>query len=404
MNRMRISMKKPAKKWTALICALLYIIPLVSCGPNREAALEDVTIITVAKPKNMLGIDELVDDFEQLNPNIQVKLIDMPESSDDRHGTCVSALSGGDSSVDLYLIDDCWVDEFAKYDYILPLAQYLQVDQSAFLPEAVSMFSSGHQLYAMPVMMDMNFLYYRKDLINEIPGSWDDVFRIIKAVKPSAGIPYGIDLPNEIGQDMVYSLRELELANNNDISLALNTYKNLLDSNYSQKGMQNQFFYTFKSGKALFLTDSSLAWSKLNDDVSSVKSNVGITVLPRSADKQDTSLLSGYGLAVNKRSRHITQSVQLLEYFGLVDTQRAMAQQYSYMPVIQSLYEDEMVLDFNPHFKGLLEIIPHLSTCRETEGYPRNSRQAQSVLNAYFNGKIPLEEAAANLNAINDAT
>lgn len=384
------------KRVACVFLFFLLIIVLGGCEHEEQGTASDVSIITIAKPQNMQGIEEIIQSFEAEHENIQVKVVNMPEEEDERHGTCVSALSGGDSSVDIYMISDGWVNEFAEHQYLLPLDQYFVMSKEVYMDQAVNMFKFHDQLYALPFSFTMDYLYYRKDLIKEVPATWDDVFRIIRE---NQGVTeYGIDIPNEAGSEMIYTIREMETAFNGDLEQVLGTYKNILDLNYQKKDIQNPFIYTFKNGEALFLYADSSFWSNLNDDASNVKGKVGLVPVPEAEGSgKESGLLGGYGLGINRRSKHVPQAVEFLQYIDQYTNRKTLSQIYGYLPVMHALYEDESVLIFNPHFRSFPTLISALDYREEMGGYVYDMSRTMQILDRFFDNKETLEATVSQL-------
>ncbi len=385
------------KKFMCLFLVCTFIFVLGGCGNEVPEYTEDISIITLARPKNMLGLEDIIYKFEAEHTDIQVKIVDMPEEEEERHGTCVSALSGGDSSVDIYMISEGWIDEFADREYLLPVDQYFLMNKEIYMKQAIDMFKSRRdRLYALPFSFNMDCLYYRKDIIKEIPATWEDVFRLIKANQSET--IYGIDIPNEVGSEMIYTIKEMETAFDGDLERVLSTYKNILDFNYQKKNIQNPFIYTFKDGKALFLYADSSFWSNLNDDASAVKGKVGVVPVPEATNGgKKSGLLGGYGLGINRRSKHVPQAVAFLQFVDQYANRKAVSQIYGYFPVMQTLYEDESVLIFNPHFRNFPGLIDNLKLREEMGGYVYEMSHTMQVLDQFFNDKESLQNTLQQL-------
>nr|QGT50939.1 sugar ABC transporter substrate-binding protein [uncultured Firmicutes bacterium] len=395
-------MEKPVKgkQFILLLILVFCVAGLCSCN-NRGGSVvsaDEHTTIAVAKPKNLPGLAQIISNFEQAHPDISVKTVDVSSKSDDRHNVYVSALSGKDSAVDLYWMDDTWVEEFAKYGYLLPLDGYIALEKEKYVPQAVDKFTAQQQLYCMPVALDMSFLYYRKDLIDEIPVTWEDICRLTKEMLP--GLPeidYGVDVCDEVEDEMVFRLIEFLNAKDNSTEQAVTLYKNLIDTNYVRRESEGKFFNTFKSGGSLFMYDNNSVLDDLRDDFSNVRGKVGVTLIPGGTGKKTGALLGGYGFGINRNSKHVPQAVQFLEYLQSEEILRSLSRDYSYMPALVSLYQDEMVLDQNPHFRGLLTLFPELEERNHIPVFDGRTNEVKKVLKNLLLESITVEEAVTRL-------
>ena len=383
-----------------LLLLTFCISVLCSCKHRGDSVVsaDEYTTIAMAKPKNLPGFARIISNFEQEHPGIRVKTVDVSSKPDDRHNVYVSALSGKDSAVDLYWMDDTWLEEFAGYGYLLPLDGYITLEREKYVPQAIEKFTVQQKLYCVPVALDMSFLYYRKDLISEVPSTWEDICRMTKEMQ--SGLPeinYGIDVCDEVGDEMVFRLIEFLNAKNDSMEQAVTFYKDLIDAYYAQRERKGEFSHAFKNGDSLFLYDDNSAFSEMKDDFSAVHGKVGITLLPGGNGKRTGALLGGYGFGINRNSRHVPQAVQFLEYLQSEDVLRSLSRDYSYMPALTNLYQDEMVLDQNPHFRGLLALLPELKPRNHIPVFDGRTAEVKKVLKNLFLETITTEEAAAQL-------
>lgn len=385
------------KKYSSifLIFILLFLSGCQSTNTNVNDP-EGVVTISVAKPKHLAGFDQIVDEFENLHPDIRVNIIEMPKSLSERHSVYISALSGKDSYIDIYWMEDFWMNEFIDCGYLLNLNSYMKFDTNQYMEKAVDKFSQTGQMYALPFALDVGFLYYRKDLIHEIPKTWNDVFSYIK--NRNSSNMEGIALEDSPSEEMFFNIMELKDAFGGDMKKSLLTYKNMLE--LDKKQSRGDYLLTFKTGNALFMRNWNYALSNLNDEVSNVRGNVGVTLLPGDGNNRTSSLLGGYGLSVNSYSKHIPQSIEFLKYLQTETVQRNLARIYGYMPVTSALYKDEMVLDSNPHFVGLLDVIPKL---QDRNSFV-NIHDSVTVLDKFMQNKMDINEACDKLNKNNANT
>lgn len=128
-----------------LILFLLASVMLSMCsGCTVEKTVESaqaVTVLKVIKPNYISDFTQNIAEFNEANPDIQVKFIDAPTSTEKRHQLYVSALSGKDSSIDIYWINDEWTKEFAEQKYIKALDGEILLDNSRYIIDAQERFS-----------------------------------------------------------------------------------------------------------------------------------------------------------------------------------------------------------------------------------------------------------------------
>ena len=193
-----------------LILFLLASVMLSMCsGCTVEKTVESaqaVTVLKVIKPNYISDFTQNIAEFNEANPDIQVKFIDAPTSTEKRHQLYVSALSGKDSSIDIYWINDEWTKEFVEQKYIKALDGEILLDNSRYIIDAQERFSVNDSFYAMPVGMDTDVIFYRSDKIHNVPETWDGIINLCR--NSDFGLPIKLGLTTSDIQNMMYNIIE----------------------------------------------------------------------------------------------------------------------------------------------------------------------------------------------------
>ena len=214
-----------------LILFLLASVMLSMCsGCTVEKTVESaqaVTVLKVIKPNYISDFTQNIAEFNEANPDIQVKFIDAPTSTEKRHQLYVSALSGKDSSIDIYWINDEWTKEFAEQKYIKALDGEILLDNSRYIIDAQERFSVNDSFYAMPVGMDTDVIFYRSDKIHNVPETWDGIINLCR--NSDFGLPIKLGLTTSDIQDMMYNIIEIKEAMGISYAETLNLYKEFIE-------------------------------------------------------------------------------------------------------------------------------------------------------------------------------
>lgn len=133
--------------------------------------------------------------FEQQNPDIHVQLIQGPNSTNDREQMFMTASMAKTCPYDVIDADIVWISALAAKGWLLPLDQYVNVDQ--LYAENFSATVSGGmwdgKLYRIPFMSDAGLIYYRKDLLEKAglqpPQTFEELFKDAQQLQdPSKGL------------------------------------------------------------------------------------------------------------------------------------------------------------------------------------------------------------------------
>jgi multiple sugar transport system substrate-binding protein len=116
-------------------------------------------------------------------------------------------LSGHDHTLDVMALDVVWTAEFAEAGWALPLsddpAGRAEADATAdTLPGPLATARWKQKLYAAPITTNTELLWYRADLVNQPPATWDGM--VAEAAKlRAAGQPGWIAVQANVGEGLV---------------------------------------------------------------------------------------------------------------------------------------------------------------------------------------------------------
>jgi trehalose/maltose transport system substrate-binding protein len=147
---------------------------------------------------------------------------------------------------------------------------------------------------------------------------------------------------------------------NNERAIEVVNYAADWVGNISPRGVLNyaeeEARGVFQSGNAAFMRNWPYAWSLAQAEDSPIRGDVGVVALPKfGEDGQKTGVLGGWNLAVSEYSDHPEIAADLVRFLVSRDEQKRRAIEASYNPTIESLYEDEEVLEANPFFGDLYD-------------------------------------------------
>jgi multiple sugar transport system substrate-binding protein len=115
-----------------------------------------------------------------LGGRFTIRHFSLPKATDDQRIQLARRLSANDRTVDIIAMDVIWTAEFAEARWVLPLsddpAHRAEADAIAdTLPGPLSTATWKHRLFAAPVFTNTQLLWYRPDLMDKPPSTWDGV-------------------------------------------------------------------------------------------------------------------------------------------------------------------------------------------------------------------------------------
>ncbi|HZN82763.1 MAG TPA: ABC transporter substrate-binding protein [Mycobacterium sp.] len=175
----------------AALAALTTASTVAACGSGGGGlvinyytpANEAQTFTAVAKRCN-----------EELNGRFTIQQVSLPKGADDQRLQLARRLTGNDKTLDVMALDVVWTAEFAEAGWALPLSDdptgKAEDDATSnTLPGPLETAKWQDKLYAAPITTNTQLLWYRADLMDEAPKTWDGMLseatRLDAAGKPS---------------------------------------------------------------------------------------------------------------------------------------------------------------------------------------------------------------------------
>jgi multiple sugar transport system substrate-binding protein len=131
---------------------------------------------------------------EELGGRFKIQQISLPKGADDQRLQLARRLTGNDKTLDVMALDVVWTAEFAEAGWALPLsddpAGQAEADATAnTLAGPLETAKWQDKLYAAPITTNTQLLWYRADLVDAPPKTWDgmvaEATRLHAAGKPS---------------------------------------------------------------------------------------------------------------------------------------------------------------------------------------------------------------------------
>lgn len=186
-----------------LALGLIFALGIAGCSPKSVAtelpSTEPVTIHVMTMDQAGLkpaDIDQIVSDFEALNPDIKVVMEYV--GYDFVHDKIVTGMAATPPAYDAAMIDVIWPDEFIKAGYMLDVTDRVTPEmKSGIFPAAWNGVTRNGKVYGMPWLADVKYFMYNKDILqqagfNEPPKTWEELAEQAKVIKEKGLAEYPI--------------------------------------------------------------------------------------------------------------------------------------------------------------------------------------------------------------------
>jgi trehalose/maltose transport system substrate-binding protein len=354
-----------------------------------------------------------------------VNVIQVPNETGDRLALYQQQLAAGSSDVDIYMIDVVWPGLIGNH--LLDLSTLVPAKEvAAHFPAIVQNNTLNGKLVGIPWYTDAGVLYARKDLLAKYgfqgpPKTWDELAAMAKKIQD------GERAANPLFQGFVFQGKNYEgltcdalewlasfgggtildasgkiTVNNPHTVAMLKTVQGWIGTitpdavtTYTEEEARN----VWQAGNAAFMRNWPYAYALGQAEGSAIKGKITVSALPAGASGHGASTLGGWQLAVNAKSKHPKEAVDLIRYMTGPEEQKRRAIQGSFTPTIASLYKDPDILAASPFFGPLYDVfvnaVARPATVTKSKYNQASSAFANAVYSVLTKKQTPEEAVAA---------
>ena len=387
-------------------------------GPGQTEAISEGeatgTIDVWAMGTEGEMLQDFVADFEEANPEAQVKVTAVPWEA--AHDKLSNAIAAGETP-DVSLIGTTWMGEFAEAGGLEPTPEDL-VDEADFFEGAWGSTVVGDTSYGLPWYVETRVLYYRTDLAekagwSEPPTSWDELKQFAQDMQDKGGARYGLNLqPGQTGawqtvMPFAWS-NGAELTNEEGteytidspaMTEALDYYKSYFDEGLSNDRTLDpgELESGFADGQVgAFISGP---WhTGLVEDAGVSKDEYAVAPLPGKDGTPGTSFVGGGDLAVFTDSDNKESAWKLVQWLADPETQSQWYDTIGDLPAVKESWEtgklasDEQLSVFGEQLENT-EAPPAVPTWEQVAAV------VDSNVEKVVQGAMPTDEAVADMQS-----
>jgi multiple sugar transport system substrate-binding protein len=397
------------------------------CASEDQSSRGPIKLTFSHGPEESGTFRQQIQEFNRLHEGeIEVRYREMPADTGQYFEQLRTEFQAGGGEIDVISGDVTWPARFAAQGWISDLSKLFTPEtREQYLPYTVESNTYEGAVYGVPWFTDAGMLYYRKDLleesgISEPPKTWDKLKEQARKVQKDSGTKFGYvfqgadyeggvvngleyiwtsggDMldPRDLNEVVVGSeqtlegLRiELSMVTDGVAPKAVSSYKEL------------ESYTSFVGEDAVFMRNWPFAYA-LSTDPSQSRirpEQIGVTTLPVAAEGDHTySGLGGWNLFISAASRNQDAAWTFIQYLSAPEQQRTRALRGSYLPTLESLYEDDEVLETVPILALGKEAIQNARPRPASPSYHEMSLEMSEQFNALLRGDSSPEEVASTL-------
>jgi len=368
---------------------------------------------------------ETIRRFNELHKgSIEVIPVNLPFdkfTTNERKELLARSLRNKSNQIDVFSVDLIWVPRFSKWSE--PLDKYVGAEMRAnILDCALESCSFESTLVALPLYLDIGMMYYRRDLLQQLP-DWQSVE---ERLKQSMTWDEFVALHGRLGGDRpfyAFQAKDFEglvcnyfelLAGQVNVPFTKNVVH--LDTPEAHTALQMMVDFVHRSGispKAVAEFDENRSydymlkheglfwrgWPNFLENYSTFYPDkaklqqIGRAALPHFKGKASRSVFGGWNLMVSKYSTNKPQAIEFVKFLQQVETQKLMFTMGGFLPANKSLYQDSVYMRQHPdlrYYKQLLDRGFHRPALVE---YTKISDIISHYVHRAIRGELSVDEA-----------
>jgi multiple sugar transport system substrate-binding protein len=372
--------------------------------------------ITYCAGKDTSGdLKEGVANFNKLGNGITAKLLEFPESADEQRNQFIQRQRAKSGDCDGFEADVVWTAEFANQKWLLDMSDYVNSRKDEFIPSTLSSVTFDGKIWGTPRVTDSGFLYYRTDVVKQVPATWQEVYDLAKKSNPK-----GIVYQGAAYEGLTVNFLELAFAAGGKVlsddgkKSEINSPENLKALQFMVDGiksgaapkavttyMEEPARRAFEAGKASFERQWPYAFALANK-APKIKGKFKVAPYPAFEGGGKAGILGGHNMVVSAYSKNPGATLKFIDYMTSAEVMKSNAVKYSKSPVLNATYEDAAVKKAIPFSDTLKQAIEQAKSRPVSPVYSLVSSAIYKNVNAALSGEMDpqaaLEKAESDIN------
>jgi multiple sugar transport system substrate-binding protein len=356
------------RKWLWALLLVTLALAVAGCGDDDDDGGGDAQQAPAADPSQASGnvawcigkdtsgaYGAAIDLFKKENPNITVRLVELPESADQQRTQLVQRLDAESDECDVMGLDVIWTAEFAAQGWLQDASKIIEPRRDDFIPSTLETAQYEDKYWAVPYHTNAGFLYYRSDQVDQPPDAWEDVY---EQASQGNGIVYqgaryegltvnflellysgGGSVLSEDGQEVQVNSPEGEAA----LEFMVQGIQSGAAPKANTTYMEEESRRAFENGNATFMRNWPYAYALGKE--SKIADKFDITTFPSFEGGEPASVLGGFNLGISAYSKNPEGAAAFIDFATSEQVQKANFLDSASPPAFAAVYDDPEVQD-----------------------------------------------------------
>jgi multiple sugar transport system substrate-binding protein len=353
------------RKWLWAVLLVALALAVAGCGDDDDDG-GDAQQAPSADPSQASGnvnwcigkdtsgaYGTAIDLFKQENPNVTVRLVELPESADEQRRQLVQRLDAESDECDVLGMDVIWTAEFAAQEWLQDTTDIIEPRQDDFIASTLETAQYEDSYWAVPYHTNAGFLYYRTDQVEQPPDTWEDVYA---AAQEGNGIVYQgaryegltvnfLELLYSGGGSVLSEDGEEVQVNSPEGQAALEFMAQGIQDGAAPRAvttyMEEESRRAFENGNATFMRNWPYAYALGKE--SKIADDFDITTFPSFEGGEPASVLGGINLGISAFSKNPEGAAAFINFATGPEVQKANFLDAAVPPATAAAYDDPEV-------------------------------------------------------------
>ncbi len=394
-------------KFKIFLTILVSFLILVNCGKSVEKTT--LMVRSGAEADALKAIAKMYN--EKFNKNVVVNEV----GRDGYTASMSTKLLGGTKDIDIFFVPSTMIAELAESGSLEKLDNYGETNDPDFLVTCKYKGST----YALPIDISVMLLFYRNDLIEKIPETWDEYIETAKKfsskLNPGSPTKYGAAIGFMAAEDLSktffamtwsyggYIEKDGNLLLNSPGSItAANYYLKFIDSgvttpDYLSWGVIQIFEALSKGELAMAAPQWNALYPYIKAGNSPFKDKIEVALIPGIRNEKGEivrkTFTHSWTLVINSKSEGKKEAFDFISYVTGKEGARFYSMNSIGTPAKKSILTDAEVVKKRPEFKFIAESLQFAQTEPDLLKYEEFINIVNSSLTRVLTKETSSEEA-----------
>lgn len=350
-------------------------------------------------------------------------------TTNDRKEILTRSLRSRSDGIDIFAVDLIWIPRFAKWGYAMN-KRFSEKILNNVNQSALKACYHNNNLVAFPLFLDMGVLYYRKDIIRQLPDgeiiekeiqnslTWDEFISLGNRFRNSKN-PYYIFTGNnfegmmccyhemlsiEESENIFYG-SQINLYNRSSVR-ALQLMEDLIHRYHfspfevTRLDEYNSYIYA-NENNAVFLrgwVGYHKQYKSFLKDTSNIAS-MEIAPMPHFEGNNTSGVFGGWSLMISKFSNRKEEALKFINFMFEKENQKILFESGGYLPINLEIYKDSLYLLNHNELAQTQKLLQWGKHRPFLDNYTRLSEIMARHFHKALQNKISVEEALGSASA-----